>query len=66
MIKKITPKLVKQIIDEWESISDTDQHRDCIATKKEENVLYKQIADNLNNLIAERRDKENGIKNKTR
>jgi hypothetical protein len=48
-ITKITPKLVQEIIDEWESASDTDQHRDCIETKKEENALYKKIADNINN-----------------
>lgn len=50
-MKKITPKLVKEIIDEWESITDTDQHRDCIETRKEENALYKKIADKMNDII---------------
>ena len=46
--KKITPKLVQEIIDEWESVTDIDQHRDCIETKKEENALYKKVAEKIN------------------
>jgi len=48
MTKKITPALVKQVIDEWESITDINQYRDVIETKKEENAMYKKVADKIN------------------
>ena len=50
MENKITPKLVKKVIDEWESTTDTNQYRDC-CTNKELNEYYKKIADSINNEI---------------
>lgn len=47
-MKKVTPKLVEQIINEWENITDTNQYRDTYDTKKELNEIYKKVADKVN------------------